>query len=187
MRAASFCVLVLATAILPALPGGAVQGSGLDRPAFLEEKAPVLAPFAFVRFCLAAPSECAMKHGAGEVRDDIAADIAAINRSVNHAIVPRRDRPGQDLWTLSPRAGDCEDYAVTKRRKLIEHGLPARAIRLAVGLTPDGRGHAVVIVRTRNGDLVLDNRSDAVKRADEVDLVWMKIESADNPKWWYAL
>ncbi|PZU85209.1 MAG: hypothetical protein DI528_12795 [Shinella sp.] len=190
MRAACICVTaaLTLTSTLNA-SAWAAERSASHRAAFLEEKAAALAPYAFVRFCVETPGECEPKHGAEEVgmSTDIAIDIASINKSVNHGIAPRNDRRGRDVWTLSPRYGDCDDYAVTKRRKLIEAGLPARSVRLAIGRTPEGQGHAVVIVRTSTADLVLDNRSDAVKRVNEVDLVWIKIESADNPKWWYAL
>ncbi|ATN34205.1 hypothetical protein ACO34A_10375 [Rhizobium sp. ACO-34A] len=190
MRAVCICVAgaLTLTSTLNA-PAWAAGRSASPRAAFLEEKAITLAPYAFVRFCVQTPQECALKQGAKEVglSTDVAIDIASINRSVNHGIAPRNDRRGRDVWSLSPRYGDCDDYAVTKRRKLMEAGLPARSIRLAIGRTPDGQGHAVFIVRTRTSDLVLDNRSDAIKRVNEVDLVWIKMESADNPKWWYAL
>ncbi|NGO64172.1 transglutaminase-like cysteine peptidase [Rhizobium daejeonense] len=186
------CICVTAALILTSahnLPVWAAERSALSAASFLEEKAATLAPYAFVRFCIQMPKECAPKQGAKEVglSASVAVDIASINRSVNHRIAPRNDRNGLDVWTLSPRYGDCDDYAVTKRRKLIEAGLPARSVRLAIGRTPNGQGHAVVVVRTRTADLVLDNRSDAIKRVNEVDLVWIKMESADNPKWWYAL
>lgn len=190
MRAVYICITAaLALMFAPAAPGWAAERSAPTRTASLEEKAAALAPYAFVRLCVEAPEECAPKQGAEEVglSADVAVDIASINKSVNHGIAPHHDRRGRDVWTLSPRHGDCDDYAVTKRRKLIEAGLPARAVRLAIGITPDGQGHAVVIVRTRGADLVLDNRSDAIKRVNEVDLVWVKMESADNPKWWHAL
>ncbi|MCM2399719.1 transglutaminase-like cysteine peptidase [Rhizobium sp. S153] len=190
MRAVRICVTAaLPLMFVPTASALAAERSTPIRAAFLEEKAAALAPYAFVRFCVEAPEECTPKQGAENVRlsADVAVDIASINKSVNHGIAPRNDRRGRDIWTLSPRYGDCDDYAVTKRRKLVEAGLPARSVRLAIGRTPDGQGHAVVIVRTRNADLVLDSRSDAIKRVNEVDLVWIKMESADNPKWWYAL
>ncbi len=53
-------------------------------------------------------------------------------------------------------AGDCEDFALTKAKKLIEAGIPAGALKIETGLTTSGGGHAWLTVATDKGDLSLD-------------------------------
>ncbi|MNL79260.1 hypothetical protein D3C87_2058250 [compost metagenome] len=84
-------------------------------------------------------------------------------------------------------AGDCEDFALTKRDKLIALGWPARALRVAVAKTSWGEGHAVLVVKTDRGDLVLDNRTNVIKDWRSAGLHWTMIQSAESPKVWHAL
>lgn len=157
--------------------------------AFLRERGRTTAPFQFLVFCQQAPRQCDPQGGADRVAMTEATEqkIQSINAFVNRTIAPKDDPPGEDIWTLSPEAGDCEDYAVTKRRDLIAGGIPGKAIRIALGTTSEGEPHAVVVVRTQRGDVVLDNRNDELKPFAETDISWIKIESADNPRVWYAL
>lgn len=64
-----------------------------------------------------------------------------------------------DYWTDQmdqAGAGDCDDYALTKRRRLIEEGLPWQCLSPAI-CKIQGEGHAVLLCRTTKGPLVLDN------------------------------
>ena len=110
-----------------------------------------------------------------------------VNSAINSAIVPREDPARSRTWEVNPPAGDCNDYAVSKRSELLQAGLSTKAVRLAVAMTPQGIGHTVVVVRTTDGDMVLDNRTYAIKRWDKTDLVWLKVESSTNPKQWDSL
>jgi predicted transglutaminase-like cysteine proteinase len=98
---------------------------------------------------------------AGFGSDRIAIDVdtlgllQSVNSRVNGSIAYSRDRV--DRWSLAPSRGDCEDYALTKRAELMEVGFPSNALRIALGYTPDGRAHAILVVRTLSGDLALDN------------------------------
>jgi len=58
--------------------------------------------------------------------------------------------------------GDCEDYQLLKRKLLVEAGLPRRAMRMTVVIDDIDEGHALLTVRTDAGDLILDNKVDAV-------------------------
>jgi predicted transglutaminase-like cysteine proteinase len=78
-------------------------------------------------------------------------------------IRPAGEAGDRDRWEADVAAGDCEDYALTKRRKLIALGWSARALRIAVARTASVEGHAVLVVATSQGDLVLDNCTMAVR------------------------
>ncbi|MNL88581.1 hypothetical protein D3C87_2183760 [compost metagenome] len=66
-------------------------------------------------------------------------------------------------------------------------GWSAKALRIAVTKTPAGKGHAVLVVKTDRGDLVLDNRMNEIKSWTDTDLRWLMIQSGDDPRIWYEL
>lgn len=61
-------------------------------------------------------------------------------------------RLATEEWLLSPPAGDCNDYAITKRHKLLEFGWPSRALLLSEVVIPSGEHHLVLVVRVTNND-----------------------------------
>src|SRR6478609_4055138 len=90
----------------------------------LSFEAPSLAPMAFLRFCIKYPRDCEIRRthsGPMTLTTTTIADLIAVNRTVNEAILPRADNTGvnREEWLLSPRLGDCNDYAVTKRHLLL--------------------------------------------------------------------
>ncbi|MBB3595728.1 putative transglutaminase-like cysteine proteinase [Rhizobium sp. BK529] len=159
---------------------------------YIQVRKRTMAPFAHVMFCARQPQECEAKGGAAVVALSTYADkqLRAVNASVNRSIVPRNDASGKvsdDVWEVNVKSGDCEDFALTKRDHLIAMGWSSKALRIAVARTPYGEGHAVLVVKTNVGDLVLDNRTNAIKTWDKTDLNWVMIQSADDPRVWYEL
>jgi len=159
-------------------------------PGFVfEEGPPTLAPFAFIEACNRYRQACRRKTGQSRVAltEGLEQIVFAINERVNHDIVLSREPKGRDDWKIDPPKGDCDDFAMTKRKLLMDQGIPPRAISLATGLTPEGVGHVVVVLRTKTGDLVLDNGDDWLKMPSETALQWQRIESEDNPRLWRKL
>lgn len=141
------------------------------------------APLAYQLFCLKSPNECR-----GSSRKDVIltssawAKLDRVNRAVNAKIRPRSDS-SVDAWTVGAASGDCEDFALTKRRHLIQLGFPSSALRMAVVRTRRGEGHAVLVVRTTKGDRILDNRTNSIKSWQQSDLRLITIASSDPLKW----
>jgi predicted transglutaminase-like cysteine proteinase len=154
------------------------------------ESSPTLAPFQYIRFCMNYPDECLSNANESERIDLTSARLGLlerVNHRVNSSIVSRTKIYGsnlEDKWTISPRQGDCNDYAVTKRHELLMNGLPASALRLSVTKTADGVGHLVLVVATTNGDLVMDSLVDAIQPWQTTDYQWLKIQSSRNPRYW---
>lgn len=166
--------------------GTAVEG------AFVSEGRPTLAPFAQVRFCLSNPVDCEKSDTEPTVPDDKSARLMLqqVNVQVNSSIKGRNDKvngKSVDIWQVGAKSGDCEDFALTKRRILMSRGYPAAALRIAVAYTFSGEGHAVLIAKTATGDLVLDNRTNVIKSWKNADLRWVKIQSGSNPHLWYTM
>ncbi len=170
-------------------PAGAARGLK-TAPVFsyISEKRRTAAPFAHVMFCARNPDECTVRGDVSEVPLSPLAEkqLGDINASVNRSIRPTDERQG-DVWQVNVKAGDCEDFALTKRDHLIAMGWSSKALRIAVTKTPAGKGHAVLVVKTDRGDLVLDNRTNAIKGWKDTDLRWLMIQSGDDPKIWYEL
>lgn len=141
-------------------------------------------PLGFKIFCLKYPNECkAGGKSSLSMTDATMQTLKRVNLSVNNAIRPKNDSRGKDVWTLNASTGDCEDYVITKRSRLIKMGLPAGALRIAYAKTRAGEGHAVLIVKTSQGDYVLDNRTNAIKLKAQAGLRFISISGA-NPKSW---
>jgi len=119
-------------------------------------------PNAARTFCAANAAACA---GGGaamiSATPDLMLLIKAVNREVNASI--RFESDAGNTWALNPARGDCEDFAISKRSALVGQGVDPSALRLAFTLTSRGAPHAVLIVRTDQGDFVLDNLDSRVK------------------------
>jgi predicted transglutaminase-like cysteine proteinase len=65
-----------------------------------------------------------------------------------------------DFWTSieDAGAGDCDDYAIGKLRRLAALGWPIEALHLACCYVETNEYHAVLVVETPQGSYMLDNR-----------------------------
>jgi predicted transglutaminase-like cysteine proteinase len=157
----------------------------------IKERQPTLAPMGHVIFCQKHPNQC---RPAGtklvSLTDKKRQELYTVNASINQkirAVHERKTGGFSDNWAIVQRSGDCEDFALTKRAELIRRGWPASALRIAVGTTYAGEGHAVLIVRTNEGDLVLDNLAPNIRHWKEAPIRWIKIQSGTNPKRWHKI
>ena len=169
-------------------PASQARGMGSAVARILEGDR-ALAPFASVVFCMQQPDQCKDTGGADIVTLDATrkAELVSVNSSVNRSIRPVNDAPGTDIWSVDVAAGDCEDYALTKRKHLLALGWSSRALRIAVARTSSGEGHAVLIAKTSEGDLVLDNRTGRIKDWRSTDLHWVMFQSEQGPQQWVSL
>ena len=161
------CLLVLPGAAL-ANPASGPRGQDYASP-FMRVFGLTQPPYGFVNFCERMPRECAQ--GPQEEQRFFAtparlAELDAVNRAVNHEIEPVTDMElygVTDYWTIPTTKGDCEDYVLLKRKRLMELGWPASALLITVVRDEKGEGHAVLTARTAQGDFILDNKTDEIK------------------------
>lgn len=143
----------------------------------------VRAPLGLQIFCVTQRTHCARGGKAQvEMTEDLMRVVELTNTSVNRSIRPLNDANG-DVWSINVTAGDCEDYALTKRGYLVERGVPLNALRIATAYTRSGEAHAVLVLRSDQGDLVLDNRHDAIQHWYQTDLDWLAISGNDLTQW----
>jgi predicted transglutaminase-like cysteine proteinase len=164
---------------------------GLERIQFA---APQLAPFAHARFCVQYPEDCKVKRMAFrpkklQLTDKRFAELMSINTEVNRSIRPERNLGGvaTERWLISPKSGDCNDYAVTKRHELLARGWPSRSVLLAEVVVPSGEHHLVVVVRAQEGDLVIDNLNANIRPWFKTGYQWVRIQSPMNPNYWASV
>lgn len=135
----------------------------------------------YTQFCDWFPGECkksdAEPRELMQRREGNEVDMMQL-REVTHNVHTRvrqvedRELYGRnEHWTVANDAGDCEDIALRKRAELIKKGWDRKDLLLAVAKIPDGQLHAVLMVRTKTGDYILDNRHDAV-------LLWTELQRA---------
>jgi predicted transglutaminase-like cysteine proteinase len=158
----------------------------------IAEASPTLSPFQHVRFCLRYPADCKSEPTETttvELTAETLETMQRVNRDVNLSIMPvaKSDPIADGGWTISPVSGDCNDYAVTKRHELLQKGLPAKAVRLAVVKTPSGIGHLVLVVSTNKGNLVLDNLSETIMPWQLTKYQWLKIQSSADARYWFEI
>jgi predicted transglutaminase-like cysteine proteinase len=84
-----------------------------------------------------------------------------VNNYVNETILEVSDMEQYgkaDHWALPTSGmGDCEDFALLKRKLLLQRGFPASSLAVVVGLSAQGEQHAVLVVSTTSGEYVLDS------------------------------
>ncbi len=154
-------------------------------------ESPTLAPIAFSKFCLSYAGECKVRRPTFRPRpialtEERWADLVRVNREVNRSIIPQRNEGGvlDETWKVNPKYGECNSYAVSKRHELLARGWPSRSLLLTEVALPSGEHHLVVVVRTREGDFVLDNLSANVRPVGQIPYRWVRSQSSKNPLYW---
>ncbi len=146
------------------------------------QAAHALAHPGMTQFCRDYASQCRVDNTSHvTLTDELLAKLQQVNSQVNRAIRPVAERGGRDLWQLNPASGDCEDFALSKRAALIRAGVPAGALRIGMTKTRRGQPHAVLLVKTSEGDFVLDNLSARVTTLRGSGYR-MQFVSTSNPK-----
>lgn len=170
---------------LPTIAVSASRHLKLDRP--------TLAPMAYTMFCLRYQDECRVRllfrGGPVHLTEARWADLKEANQTVNSAIIPEASEPGPpvEAWLIDPERGDCNDYAVSKRHKLLQRGWPPRALLLAEVVTTSGQHHLVLVVRTKSGDLVLDNLTPQIRSWSHAPYRWIRVQSPGDPRYWRTI
>ena len=168
-------------------------GSWSGCPLFYPHAAPSLPPLGYSLFCSRYPDDCEVQKADFRRRNIRLTlgrwdELNTVNREVNRDIIsgPASDDIATEEWRIYPTAGDCKDYVITKRHELLARGWPSRALLPAEVVAPSGEHHVVLVVRTKDVDLVLDNLNENVRSIAMTyrQYQWLRIESPRGPKFW---
>jgi len=198
MRTQFSKILTLAGVAVLAL-WGATDGASAGRidftnPAFLLASAsPTSIPIGHAEFCRARPAECGLNTKVAEavpLTQKKWDELLLVNAHFNTQIIPVTDQElygVAEYWTYPAGHGDCEDYVLAKRQELMRRGWPASTLLITVVRQQNGEGHAVLMVRTDRGDLVLDNQEGAILLWDQTSYRFLKRQSQAHAGNWVDL
>lgn len=119
-----------------------------------------------------------------------ARETAKINTRINRSIRRASDAElygRADYWAGAGdrvKQGDCEDYVMAKRHALIQAGAPDSALSIATVRTRYGELHAVLLVATAEGEVVLDNLSPWILPWNEAPYTWIDRQVGGSPTHW---
>ncbi len=192
----TFCGILksASAAIAVACALTATASVAAERPLFVSLGDSARAPIGWIDFCGRYAGECDAK--ASVPRDVVLTaqawkDLVRVNKWVNDKIKPITD---MDHWGVVEQwdypddgKGDCEDYALLKRKMLIKAGWPREALLMTVVREKSGDGHAVLTVKTDKGEFVLDNQVADVLLWSETSYRFVKRQSQANPNTWVSL
>jgi predicted transglutaminase-like cysteine proteinase len=180
----------LATVSLAASADPQKPAAGLYMPA----GAATEVPYGWAEFCRRYAGECG--GGLTPPRDvDLTPEelkmIERVNKWVNSHVKPVSDMEHWgviDQWDYPyDGTGDCEDYALFKRKILIDEGLPRQALLMTVVRDEHNEGHAVLTVKSDGGDFVLDNLNDDVKLWNKTGYRFVKRQSQTDQNVWVQI
>jgi predicted transglutaminase-like cysteine proteinase len=173
-------------------PASATSSVDLSNPAFAPIGEATSIPIGAAEFCKSHRADCGLNTGdqletLTEARWQA---LVAVNDAVNMAVAPVTDADlykVNEFWTYPAGQGDCEDYALEKRRELIALGWSPASLMMTVVRQANGEGHAVLMVRTDRGDLVLDNQDGRVLVWKDTAYEFVKRQSQNDPRKWVGI
>lgn len=159
--------------------------------AFLASRMAVSAPAGAADLCSTLAWACADGERAASISAAQLGLAVAVNRKVNRevrAISDLAQYGRQENWSLpTARGGDCEDFALLKKKLMMQAGVNPRHLLIATVLDRDRNAHAVLVMRTRMGDFVLDNLDDRILHWQSTGYTFLRMQNPDNPAAWTAV
>ena len=143
-------------------------------------------PVGFSYFCMENPARCEpLAPGSSTEMISLSRWIdrlEEVNSKVNASITYREEEV--DHWDIAPPAGDCDDFAITKREALAAMGLSRGVMPLAFVLTDHYGSHVVLLINTTDGYMVLDNLTNEVYHLDQMIVHRLSIQDPAKPRNW---
>ena len=184
--------LVLGLAILAGVSTAATAVE-FSNPAFAPAGGETSVPIGHYQFCQERPDECGPSDEPipfAALTAERWAQLISVNNELNAAIAPVGDEElygVEERWVYPSTAGDCEDYVLAKRRALALAGWPPSVLLISVVRQLTGEGHAILLVRTDRGDLVLDNQDGDIHLWNETPYIFVKRQSQEDAGRWVAI
>ncbi|MDT6939262.1 transglutaminase-like cysteine peptidase [Brucella pseudogrignonensis] len=148
-------------------------------------------PYGHLDYCKRNPRDCGSHRALAPMKltPDRMKLLQSINASVNAAIKPVSDQDNygkRDYWTI-PRngKGDCEDYVLMKRAKLMARGISPS--QLLITMVQGSEAHIVLTARTDRGDYILDNMRSEVLPVEKTSYRYIKMQSPSHSGQWVSI
>ena len=162
-----------------------------DVSAYLESRHPISVPAGAKSLCTTYTWACASVSKSTAFDQSDMRMVGRINSKINRRvrqIEDIRQYRKSEVWALpTRRGGDCEDIVLLKKRELLKAGVPANRLLIATALDTRMRGHAVLVMRSNDGDLILDSLTSRIKSWDKTGYLFLKMQNPDKPTTWDAI
>jgi len=186
--------LFLLASSLVGLSAAASAAPGPAKVSHAPVGGPASVPYGWADFCRRYAGEC---DGGPLAPVDVSLtpqamkEIERVDKWANAHVKPVSDMEHWaviDQWDYpADGKGDCEDYALFKRKILMDEGFPRQALLMTVVKDKHNEGHAVLTVKTNAGEFVLDNFSDEVKPWDHTGYRFVKRQSQTDQNDWLQI
>jgi len=191
-KIAAAALLVMAAFLVPSKQ--AVALTNLPMASFAAVGSETSVPYGWIDFCRRYAGECNHSETAPldvNLTPESLREIERVDKMVNKSIVPISDKDHWgvlDQWDYpSDGKGDCEDYALFKRKLLIAAGFPRQALLMTVVKDEQNEGHAILTVKTNHGEFVLDNLNDELRPWDRTGYRFVKRQSQIDENMWVEI
>jgi predicted transglutaminase-like cysteine proteinase len=150
-------------------------------------------PIGHYEFCERNAAECDIKSRSAPAPKlsargwEMARDI---NKAVNARYIARTDKESyrrEEVWAYPTTFADCEDFALEKRKELAAAGFALSDLLMTVVRKPDGEGHAVLTLRTSDGDFILDNLDNDILPWYATSYTFLKRQASFNTGRWVTI
>lgn len=180
--------VALSVIVMPTISGtAAADGHG----AFLKPQKAIHAPPGFAGLCNRYGWVCKATAKGGLTDADKLTLARQINSAVNRQVREIEDRVQYGVdehWSLpTRRGGDCEDLVLLKKKLLVERGVPSQALLIATVLDKRLNSHAVLVLRTSKGDLILDNLTNRIMPWAKTGYTFLKVQNPKSLSQWHAV
>jgi predicted transglutaminase-like cysteine proteinase len=150
-------------------------------------------PIWWIEFCRTYTNDCNKSFGEVEILIVNTKNwkiIEEINTRVNASIEPLSDEINhwiEEKWDYAENwYGDCEDYVLLKKKKLIEQWFPESSLLITIVRDKNWEWHAVLTIRTNKWDFILDNQTLKIHKWNETWYTYIKIQSQSAPNIWIS-
>ncbi|NOD33479.1 MULTISPECIES: transglutaminase-like cysteine peptidase [unclassified Ruegeria] len=117
--------------------------------------------------------------------------VEQINRRVNRStreITDQSQYKTRERWALpTALGGDCEDFALLKKRELVHAGVDPNKLLIATVLDTRRIPHAVLVYRSDQGDLILDNQTNRIKPWAATRYLFLRMQDPKRPSGWVGI
>lgn len=184
-----FSAAAIGAAVVSFHIGG--QPATASSQAFLPQRMHIKAPDGAEGLCRKYSWACSQARRSGQLTQGDLKKVSVINKNINRktrAIDDQSQYRTTEYWALpSARGGDCEDFALLKKRDLIQAGIAPNRLLIATVFDRGRGGHAVLVLRTDTGDVILDNLTNRILPWTKTKYTFLRMQDPQSPNRWVGV
>jgi len=184
-------ITVMTIAMMAISLAAPTASAASSQDAFITPKSKTSTPPGAANMCSQYRWACSGKSSRQQDSNAILKLAKTVNNEVNRRIYQIDDivqYGKEDHWTLpSTRGGDCEDLVLLKKKKLVEKGVASDSLLIATVLDLNRNSHAVLVLRTQQGDYVLDSLRSRVVPWRSTGYTFLKMQNPKSLHHWNAI